>query len=457
MYTVLLSGGSGKRLWPLSNDLRSKQYIKITTDEQNTQNCSMLQRVWKQLETSAVSKKSIITASQGQVEIIKSQLGQVNIAVEPEQRDTFPAVALSCAYIKEKFKADEEECVCFIPVDPYTEAMYFKKLKQLENVLETTSADVVLLGVVPSMPSSKYGYIVPDKDTGKGALKVKQFSEKPSEKVAKELINKGALWNCGVFCVKIKTILDIVKNYNVSQSYSALYKDYSKLPKISFDYEVLERSNDLYVVPFKGIWKDLGTWDALAEQMNSNIYGEGICDESCENTHIINELGIPTVAAGTKDLMIVASFDGILVIDKNKSHDIKRIVSDINFAPRYEERRWGVLKTLDLSETESGFTLLRKIVIFSEMSSSYHYHKERDEIVTVLRGQGEIIIEGVSILLNQGITITIPRNKNHAIRAFCDLEYLETHIGKAVGDEDINRLTFEWDQIKTIENYKYGE
>ena len=209
----------------------------------------------------------------------------------------------------------------------------------------------------------------------------------------------------------------------------------------------MEKSNNLYVVPFEGIWKDLGTWDVLAAQMNTEIIGKGICDKSCQNTNVVNELDIPTIAVGTKDIMIVSSFDGILVINKENSNEVKKIVSELHYPSKYEERRWGVLKTLDLSETEDGFTLLRKIVIFAGKTSSYHYHNKRDEVMTILSGRGEMIIEGVSILLSQGVTITIPKEKKHAVRAFSDMEYLETHIGKTFGDEDINRITFDWNEI----------
>ena len=129
-------------------------------------------------------------------------------------------------------------------------------------------------------------------------------------------------------------------------------------------------------------------------------------------------------------------------------------MSKLNYPSKYEERRWGVLKTLDLSETDDGFTLLRKIIMFGGASSSYHYHNERDEVLTILSGRGEIIIDGVSILLSQGTTITIPQNKKHAVRAFCDMEYLETHIGRTFGDEDINRLTFDWNEILRMEKKK---
>ncbi len=451
MYIVLLSGGAGLRLWPLSNSSRSKQYIRIINDELNLETCSMLQRVWKQLKHANLAPKSIITASQGQVEIINSQLGEVNIAIEPERRDTFPAVALSCAYIKDYLGADDNESVCFIPVDPYTDYSYFETLKKLEQVLTETDADVVLMGVVPHEPSSKYGYIVPELyKEYEGYQKVDSFKEKPTAAEAEELIEKKALWNCGVFCTKIGKMLTIAKEFNIGTEYDSLYKHYNILPKISFDYKVLENSNSLYVVPFSGLWKDLGTWNILSEEMQRPYIGNCVMDITSINTHIINELDIPVVVVGAQDMMVVASYDGILITSKEKSDGIKQILGDVKLSTKYEERRWGVLKTLDFSQTEEGFTLLRKIVMFENKSSSYHYHNERDEVLTILEGRGEIIIEGVSILLNQGSSITIPRNKRHAVRAFCEMEYLETHIGKTFGDEDINRLTFDWNEIRNI-------
>lgn len=447
MYIVLLSGGSGKRLWPLSNDLRSKQYIKVTIDEETQESCSMLQRVWHQIEKANISKKTIITASKGQLEIIKGQLGSdIDVAVEPERRDTMPAVALSCIYLKDKLNAKEDECVCFLPVDPFVEIAYFERLKKLEQILNEKDADVVLMGVKPNEPSVKYGYILPEYFSN-DVMPVKRFCEKPSITQAELLIKENALWNCGVFCVKIKTILKIVGQFGVSDKYDDLYKQYTKIPKISFDYQVLEAASNLYVVPFYGSWKDLGTWDVLAEQMKGNL-GNCLCDSSCKNTSIINELDIPAVAVGTENLMIVSTFDGILIINKDKSSELKQVISGIDFKSKYEERQWGTLKTLDLSETKNGFTLLRKITIFENRSSSYHYHNERDEVLTILNGEGEIIVEGVSILLRQGNTLTIPRGKKHSIRAFSDMEYLETHIGKTVGDEDINRITFDWNEIE---------
>lgn len=448
MYTVLLSGGSGKRLWPLSNDLRSKQYIKLISKEDSKEQCSMIQRVWSQLEKNGLSESCIITASTGQVEIIKSQLGNINIAIEPDRRDTFPAIVLSCAYLVDKLGAGLSDCVAFLPVDPYTESKYYETVKRLQGVLDESGAEIALMGVIPKEPSSKFGYILPDPKEDTPYYRVNRFIEKPNENDAKKLIKSGALWNCGVFCVRIGYILSRVAGYDLDAKYDHIFHSYDKLPKISFDYEVLEQAKDIVVLPYDGLWEDLGTWDAITNEMDVVNVGKCISDRNTQNTNVINELDIPVVTMGIKNAVIVASFDGILVADKEESNNIKDVIRDVELKSMYEERRWGTLKTLDLSETESGFTLLRKIKMFKDKSSSYHYHNEREESITVLSGRGEMIIEGVRLLLFQGMTLTIPYGKRHAIRAISNLEYIEIHIGKQIGDEDINRITFNWDEIE---------
>lgn len=453
MYTVLLSGGSGKRLWPLSNDLRSKQYIKLTQEENTNNSCSMVQRVWNQLHNHGLGDKCIITASAGQVEIIKSQLGNIDIAVEPDRRDTFPAIVISCAYLVSKMQASEEDYVCFLPVDPYTEGKYFKTLKKLPESLRNGDADIALMGAVPTEPSEKFGYIVPKKDENGEVRLIEKFVEKPETKEAERLIAQGALWNCGVFCFKIGKILKYVKEkYGISTEYESIYEQYDRLPKNSFDYEILEKESNLVVTLFEGYWKDLGTWQALTEEMKDSVIGNVIVDE-VQNSHVINELDVPVVALGLKDTVIIASFDGILVSDKESSAKIKDVLKNYSLKPRYEERRWGVLKTLDVSQQGDSFSMFRKITLFKDMSSSYHYHDHREEAVTVISGKGEMVIDGMVLSLLPGVSVTIPRGKRHALKAFENLVYMETHIGEKIGDEDINRITFDWNKARNGMNF----
>jgi mannose-1-phosphate guanylyltransferase len=447
MYVVLLSGGSGKRLWPLSNDLRSKQYIKLLSKESDpSAQCSMVQRVWAQLSACGLEENSIICASSGQVEIIKSQLGEVNVAIEPDRRDTFPAVALSCAYIQKYMGGREEDIVCVLPVDPYTENSYFETVRILEQTLCETSAEIALMGAKPTYPSAKYGYIIPDKQEG-SYIRVKEFREKPEEALAQKLIDQGAIWNCGVFCFRISCILDHVRGYGVSTDYDEMYQQYHLLPKISFDYEVLEKARSLVAVPFEGLWKDLGTWNTITEEMRSPTVGKVVLDDTCDNTQVINELGIPVVAMGVNNLVVVASFDGILVADKQRSSYIKEATKDINMQPMYEERRWGTIKTIDISMVGEEASVTRKITIYKGMTSSYHYHNQRDEIWTILRGEAELIVEGMKTHLREGSAVWLHKGQRHAVKALEELEYIEIHLGEKVGNNDINRITFNWDEI----------
>lgn len=448
MYYALLSGGSGKRLWPLSNDARPKQYIKLVNRETNSMDrCSMLQRVWDQLLEADMTQNTIITAGEGQKELILSQIHSAQIVVEPMGRDTFGAVLLSCAYLHSHMGARREDYVAIMPIDPYTEGAYFKAVKALEGVMKRSGADIGLLGAVPSYPATKYGYMLPG-ERKEDYFRIQSFVEKPGEGEAEALLKKGALWNCGVFCVRIGDMLERAKLYGVPEDYEGLFEMYERLPRISFDYEVLEKAENLAAVEFQGFWKDLGTWDAMADQMSTDTIGNVILDETSRNTQVINELAIPVVAVGARDLVIVAAQDGILVTDKGESSRIKELTKDLGDHPMFEERRWGTLETLDDTKTSETSTLTRKIRIHDGMTSSYHYHKERDEIWTILKGTGELILEGNRISLSPGKAICIRKNQRHAVKAYKDFEYIEIHVGNSLGNEDIHRITFDWDEIE---------
>ena len=341
MYYVLLSGGSGKRLWPLSGDARPKQFLKLVNKENNSMDsCSMLQRVWEQLEEAGMVQNTIVTAGESQKELVYSQVKPRGMVVEPMARDTFPAVMLSCAYLHSQMGADKEEYVAFLPVDPYTEQKYFQTLQRLEKIVKKTKAEVGLLGVVPTFPAEKYGYILPGEEK-EGYIEVAGFVEKPTSERAEELLGKNALWNCGVFCVKIGDMLQKASYYGVEQGYEEMCLQYEKLPKISFDYEVLQKAGHLVAVRFEGFWRDLGTWDTMAEQMNTDTKGNVIMDDTCMDTQVINELEIPVTVMGAKNMVVVASKDGILVTDKNEAARVKDVTASINYHSRFEERRWA--------------------------------------------------------------------------------------------------------------------
>lgn len=451
MKLVLLSGGSGKRLWPLSNDARSKQFLKVLTNEFADKE-SMVQRVWGQLAKNDLAKDSIIATSKNQVDMIHNQIGVgVPMVVEPERRDTFPAIALAAVYLFDVKGCSPSEVVAMLPVDPYVEDHFFTKVKELEDILLESDADLALMGVTPTYPSEKYGYIVPKKAGEKRYVTVDSFKEKPDEATATELITNDALWNCGVFAFRLDYILNLLKEKGLPIQYDALLKQYPLLPKTSFDYEVVERANHIVALPYDGFWKDLGTWNTLTEEMASNLVGKGIIDETLENSHIVNELDIPIALIGLDNVIIAASPDGILVSNKDASAKVKDYVYGFTGRPMYEERRWGWYRVLEYTKYQEGNEVLTKrIGISAGKNLSYHVHYKRSEIWTVIKGDGVLVLDDQVRHVRSGDVLHIPLATKHAIRATTDMEFIEVQTGSELVEEDVHRFAMKWEDIEDI-------
>lgn len=450
MKLVLLSGGSGKRLWPLSNDTRSKQFLKVLESEEGTWQ-SMVQRVWGQLESVNLSDSAVIATSKTQTEMIYNQLGtDVPLIVEPERRDTFPAIALAGSFLFSEQHTDLDETVIVLPVDPYVEDSFFKRVKDLDAALQNSDADLALMGVEPTYPSSKYGYIVPtEENMSQEYFNVARFTEKPSEEKAVALIEQKALWNCGVFAFKLRYLINILEEKNLPTLYHDLSKQYDQLPKISFDYEVVEKASHIVALPYSGYWKDLGTWNTLTEEMATVQIGKGIISEDSKNTHVVNELEVPVTVVGLSDIVVAASPDGILVSDKSSSPRIKDLIGAFDQPPMYEERIWGWSKVLDYAKYENEEMITRRIGIEENKNSTYHYHDLRNEVWTIIRGEGELILDDHIRRVKAGDIIHIPAGKKHAIRAISELEFIEVQTGKEVVNTDFVRLYKNWDDILT--------
>lgn len=450
MKLVLLSGGSGKRLWPLSNDTRSKQFLKVLENEEGTRQ-SMVQRVWGQLESVNLSDSAVVATSKTQTEMIHNQLGtDVPLIVEPERRDTFPAIALAGSFLFSEQHTDLDETVIVLPVDPYVEDGFFERVKDLDTVLQNSEAELALMGVEPTYPSSKYGYIVPTEEkTSQEYFNVARFTEKPSEEKAATLIGQKALWNCGVFAFKLRYLINILEEKNLPILYHDLSKQYDQLPKISFDYEVVEKANHIVALPYSGYWKDLGTWNTLTEEMATAQIGKGVISEDSKNTHVVNELEVPVTVVGLSNVVVAASPDGILVSDKASSPKIKDLIGAFDQPPMYEERIWGWSKVLDYAKYENEEMVTKRICIEENKNSTYHYHNLRNEVWTIIRGEGELILDDHIRRVKAGDIVHIPAGKKHAIRALSELEFIEVQTGKEVVNTDFVRLYTNWDDILT--------
>ena len=438
MNIVLLSGGSGKRLWPLSNDIRSKQFIKIFQDGNGNYE-SMVQRVFRQIRTADPEAKITIATSRSQVSAIHNQLGDhVGVSVEPYRRDTFPAIALATAYLTDVQGIDPEESVVVCPVDPYVEADYFEALKQLAAQAEKGESNLVLMGIEPTYPSEKYGYIIPV--SKEPVTAVSTFKEKPTKDVAEDYIRQGALWNGGVFAYKLKYVLDKAHELMDFTDYQDLYDKYETLTKISFDYAVVEKEKRIQVMRFGGSWKDLGTWNTLTEAMEENVVGNGILNEKCTGVHIINEMDVPVLAMGLHDVVISASPERILVSDKEQSSYIKPFVDGIEQRVMFAEKSWGSFKVIDV-ESQS---LTIKVTLNTGHSMNYHSHQHRDEVWVVISGTGRTLVDGMEQRVKQGDVITMSAGCRHTIFADTELKLIEVQLGKEISVQDKQKHELEY-------------
>ena len=430
MNIILLSGGSGQRLWPLSNEIRSKQFIKIFHTENGGLE-SMVQRVYRQIREADPSAKITIATSKAQISSIHNQLGEdVGISMEPCRRDTFPAIALASAYLKDVQGVKEEEPVIVCPVDPYVEKDYFEALQKLEERTAHSSARLVLMGMEPTYPSEKYGYIIPK--SSDDISPVAMFKEKPDKERAAEYIRQGALWNGGVFAFRLSYVLEKAHELIDFAGYQDLLEKYDTLQKISFDYAVVEKEQEIEVMRFAGTWKDLGTWNTLTEAMDSESVGKAVFNETCKNVHVVNELDMPVLCMGLKDMVVAASPEGILVSDKEQSSYIKPYVNSFDQQVMFAEKSWGSFRVRDV-EKES---LTIKVTLNPGHRMNYHSHEFRDEVWTVIYGEGRAVIDGDERKVKAGDVLRMPAGCRHTILADTELQVIEVQIGKDISVQD---------------------
>ena len=463
MQLVLLSGGSGKRLWPLSNNARSKQFLPLLEMENGTME-SMVQRVVRQARLANLPNEITLATNASQLDIITNQLGDsVSVVTEPERRDTFPAIALAASYLSLEKKCADDEVVVIMPCDPYTELGYFETIGKMVECVNANVADLVLMGIQPTYPSEKYGYVIPETSAASETLKpsesfkkVARFTEKPSVEVAETFLKQGAYWNGGVFAFRLGYMMNIVRKYMTSDSFEDTHTRYSEFPKISFDYEVAEKAKSVAVVPFNGEWKDLGTWNTLTDELHKSVIGNAVMGAHCENTHVINELQNPIFVDGLKDVVVAACPDGILVCAKNHTEELKSAIADaeklslsssLSLAnrPMYEERRWGTYRVLDDSYYADGrHSLTKSITLREGKNISYQIHHHRSETWTFVQGEGIFVLDSQEQMVKAGDTVIIPVEHWHAIKALTELTFIEVQSGNPLIEEDIERTEWNW-------------
>ena len=414
MKILLLSGGDGKRLWPLSNNSNAKQFIRLLPSRGGTKQ-SMLERVYNQLKTQDLDTNAFIITNVQQIDCVIHQVGtDTNIISEPTRRDTFPAIVLGASYLNEQH-VPLDETVLVMPVDAYVDLRFFEYFPQVDQAVQASDDALHLIGVTPLHPTSKYGYIVPDETAQMSSVRL--FQEKPTVDVAEQLIGQGALWNCGIFACKLHLLLDELAERNLPTTYSDLTSRYDELEKTSFDYAVVEHAESVFVHRYDGDWKDLGTWNTLTEEMTSTTHGQVELFEST-NTHVINELNLPLIGIGLEDLVVAVNADGILVSKKEATPQLKDYLASSDDYPKFKWKRWGQSEVIHHETLADGHhSVTRRMLVQAGKELSYHYHEETDTIWTILQGTAIVTIDGESFEVRPTNAISIQRGKAHMLKA----------------------------------------
>ncbi|MBR4454660.1 MAG: mannose-1-phosphate guanylyltransferase [Solobacterium sp.] len=414
MKLILLCGGGGKRLWPVSNKVHSKQFVQLFDNGIDGYR-SMLERVISEIHSIDPEMSVTIAAGRVQTEEVRSQLGyDVRLTEEPVRKNTFPAISLAASYLRDHDKVDPHEPVVIFSVDSYADRSFYESLFRLAEIVESGRSNLVLMGIEPSGPSEKYGYIIPSSPDM--ISDVKEFREKPDIETAKQYIAQNALWNAGVFACRLEYLLKRAERVFGNASYNYLLMHYPELKAISFDYAVVEKEPSIAVLRYHGTWADAGEWNNLASLLNNGDVGQTVRDDTCENTLIVNHLDLPVLAIGAKNLIIAAGRDGILVCDKQKASSLTDYVDQVWFEPRVIGKRYGGKEVLYRNETSETSLLTVKAGASVTIKTSLGVRKT----LTVLHGAGE--------MLKPGTIFTIQDGEKWQINADTDIELIETMI-----------------------------
>lgn len=450
MKYILLSGGSDTGLWPLSNSVRSKQFLNLFQNDKGVLESSV-QILWKQLKDLELDQHAMFVTNEQQSDLVLTQCGSdIKIVEEPSRKDTFAAVCLATLYVKDFERCAEDEWVAIVPVDILVEPSFLQALQQLPEIAIQYNADIALLGLTPTYIAPQYGYIELASDNAQSNVcYVEQFIEKPSTEMAKQLIHQGALWNSGVYVFQIKTILKMLRRYSLPLQYKQFVTQYDTIDSISFDYVVAEWMQQGIVYHYRGPWQDIGSWDGLARKLTTEQIGLGSLEGQCENTHILNELLVPIHVVDVENVIVAASYDGILVANKQLSHDLKStVIGSTSMWPIVEERHWGSSRVLELIETLEGKEVLVKhIKIKKGKNLSYQRHQYRSEYWTILEGKGELILNNLIRHVKVGDVIQIDAGQLHAMKALTNLQLIEVQSGRPLLKEDIEQISLDWDDI----------
>lgn len=449
MKIIILAGGGGTRLFPLSRDCYPKQFLHVIGDK------SLLAQTIERFLGLVEAKDIIIVTNERYIFHVQAELKTINaqgahIITEPIGRNTAPAIALAQTYCQDVLQCDDDEILFVSPSDHLIKPIdAFQDL--IRNAQAIAKDNIVTLGIKPTKPEIGYGYIEAEKNNNV-AKKVISFKEKPDLVTAKEYIASGNYyWNGGMFMFSIATMQDELTKYmpaiiDITQNgYRYTVDNFVNMPDISIDYAVAEKSQKMMMISMENVyWNDIGSFDAIAEVLSDedkNVFKGDILAENCTDTMIIGDNRL-IAGIDLENLMIIDTPDALLVAKKGESQKVKNIVNKLKQNKRKEAkenvtmyRSWGKYTLL----TESEGYRVRKIEMDPGASLTMQMHYHRSEHWTVISGTGKIIIDNKESIFTENQSTYIPMGVKHKLSnpGKIPLIIIEVQSGKYINEDDI--------------------
>lgn len=454
MFGIILAGGSGSRLWPLSRELYPKQLLNINSDK------SLLQSTFERLANFMPAENIVSITNTKHSSDVRRQLEELaaNIRVlsEPLAKNTAPAIALATKFIQ---KDGDDPVILVVPSDHLikNDKKFIETVKKGEKLAE--EGYIVTFGIEPDYPETGYGYINIHNERILEGYKVKEFVEKPDSKTAQKYVDaKTYFWNSGIFMFKASTMINeikklapeiysIMEEFDFSSSDKIEYNLFDKMPSISIDYAIMEKSEKIALLKLESDWNDLGSWQSIYDisqkDKNNNVIIGHVLDEDSKNSLVYSSSKL-VATIGLEDVVLVETDDAVLACNKNKTQDVKKIFDKLkqqndnaHLIHKTVYRPWGFYTVLAQSK---GF-LTKLIHVNSGQKLSVQSHKHRSEHWVVLSGTAKVVLDKTEHILNTGRSIDIPVESIHSLQNPYEdeLEIIEVQLGELLIEDDIIR------------------
>ncbi len=462
MKVIILSGGQGTRLWPLSRKNLPKQFLKLTDSE------PLIESTYKRALQLAGGSDIVTITNADYYFYTKEICAKLspelakNIISEPVGRNTAPAIALSIQFLLDKLQAEPNEQVIVFPSD-HIISPSDKFIKYIETARHVTAKDyLVTFGIKPTKPETGYGYIESEMQSAKSetlsVLSVIKFHEKPDMETAEKYLEENSklkyYWNAGIFAFQINTFINELKVYQpeiykiISEGYDTAVANFSNMPSISIDYALMEKSKKVAVIPMELSWSDVGSWDAFYDTREKNQNGNVLIGDAVsvdtKDSLIYSSKRLVT-AVGIENIILVETDDAVLVFRRGNGQDVKKLTEKLKKAGREEVtertemyRPWGTYKTLEKSKRYK----IKKIVVKPGETLSLQMHYHRTEHWVVIKGTAKVRLGERIYYVHEGESTFVPKSTLHRLAnpGKIPLEIIEVQNGEYVGEDDIKRF-----------------